>query len=134
MAEKKNETHELLLEVMRRLDRIEELLAGKPSTIKPDSWSESDVSDRPASPKVEEDDGYETDGDEFIVEESYDSENEFPRERPEALAAPKLSLNPLQIQLANEEFEYYKAMGMAASAALSPQRHTDRSADTQSWE
>lgn len=101
----------MLRTIIERLDRIESLIEKKNRFITPrmnidDSDSESD---NDCAANVAEDSDYGSDSDEPItMEPSYDSDHDRPVYTPREYPQTKLSLTPLQIQLASEEFMQYK--------------------------
>lgn len=116
MDTKKMDVHELLSIIMMRLDRIENLLrsqqqknrSAKPESIySDDKYLNDDYQDN-ISDSNESHTSYVSDDElPILLDESYDSDNDLPLERPEVFPEPKLSLSSLQLQLANEEFMQY---------------------------
>ena len=110
------DVHELLSIIMMRLDRIENLLrsqqqknrSAKPESIySDDKYLNDDYQDN-ISDSNESHTSYVSDDElPILLDESYDSDNDLPLERPEVFPEPKLSLSSLQLQLANEEFMQY---------------------------
>lgn len=116
MDTKKMDVHELLSIIMMRLDRIENLLrsqqqknrSAKPESIYSDDKYPNDDYQDNISDSNESHTSYVSDDElPILLDESYDSDNDLPLERPEVFPEPKLSLSSLQLQLANEEFMQY---------------------------
>jgi hypothetical protein len=113
----------VLIETNKRLDTIEFILrqnADKLNLIgleEPynlnDFLDENYPDDEEEVKKIKNDDEYYSDSDcgELILEESYDSENEYAYDKPEVYPEPKLTLTLLQLQLADAEFMKYKIAG-----------------------
>lgn len=98
--------YSMLKSIMERLDRIEALVSRKQSIRLDVSDSESE-----ADSVVGEQDytTYESDSDDLItLEPSYDSDHDRPIHPARRQAECEITLTPLQIQLANEEFMQYK--------------------------
>ncbi len=115
-SQKKTSTRELLSSIHERLIRIEEVLRANGDRLNLMdliSWDEitiSDAEEDTVDTNQYFDDGSsdsDSDESEIVVEESYDSDNDFPRERSEVFPEPPLLLTPLQVELANEEFMQY---------------------------
>lgn len=96
--------HELLSEIMARLDRIETMLNNQQRTRAYSCYSDNSFQESIHSNHT----SYVSDDDVPIIQEDdYDSDNDVQLERIELYPEPKLSLTSLQIQLANEEFMQY---------------------------
>lgn len=99
----------MLMTINNRLTRIENILKKNMEYDCDELDNIRDSIESITTPMIEHTDSdSDTDSTNMLIDESYDSENDIPTEKAEVFPESKLTLTPLQIQLANEEFMQYK--------------------------
>lgn len=104
----------MLVAIEQKLNNIENILQTMVNKKNSDSDYDElddlrDSMELTSTPMIEHTDSdSDTDSNNMLIDESYDSENDIPTEKAEVFPESKITLTPLQIQLANEEFMQYR--------------------------